>query len=227
MNKWLRIALHPTPELQRIDTSLRYTDILFGFVIRELFIRLANWPQLDTVTQLHLIAGTTLVLGSWIGFRRSLNRSSYEIKFFNLPLFRFLLDQIMLVLYFRIAVLTPVTPDPTLLPDTSSLAADTAQLLMYVFVLYVLWDVLGVWMAQAKKKDGKPRYPASKDGKMTEEAQSADWAGLSISFFALAFIIVLPHFFADQPARLLVATTVSLLAYRWFKELRTTLKSER
>jgi hypothetical protein len=225
MSKWLRIALHPTPDLQRVDTSLRYTDILFGFVIRELFIRLANWPLLDTVTQLHLIAGTTLVLGSWIGFRRSLNRSSYDIKFFSLPLSRFLLDQMMLILYFRIAVLTPVTPGPTP-PDANALAAATAQLLMYVFVLYVLWDILGVWMARTKKEDGKPRYPASKDQNMTEQAQSADWAGLSISASALAFIFVLPHFIADQPIRLLVAATVLLLAYRWVKEVRTTLKLE-
>ena len=44
------------------------------------------------------------MLGSWIGFRRSLNRTTYEVKFFNLPLFRFLMDQLMVILYFRIAV---------------------------------------------------------------------------------------------------------------------------
>jgi hypothetical protein len=137
-----RVMLHPVPEVGRIDTSLRYTDILFGFVIRELFLRLQNWPDLDAAVQWHLIVGTTLVLGSWIGYRRSLNRSSYEVKFFNLPLFRFVVDQGMLVLYFRIAVLTNV--DRTNLPTASVLAADTTKFVMYVFFLYVVWDLLGI-----------------------------------------------------------------------------------
>src|SRR6266404_5018759 len=106
MNARFRVALHPVPEPERFDTSLRYTDILFGFVIRELFLRIKNWPQLSGDVHWHLIVGTTLVLGSWIGFRRSLNRSVYQVKFFNLPLFRFIMDQLMLILYFRIAVLT-------------------------------------------------------------------------------------------------------------------------
>ena len=91
--RW-RVALHPIPQVGRIDTSLRYTDILFGFVIRELFLRLQNWPDLTAAVRWHLIVGTTLVLGSWIGYRRSLNRSSYEVKFFNLPLARFIVDQV-------------------------------------------------------------------------------------------------------------------------------------
>jgi hypothetical protein len=152
---------HPVPEIGCIDTSLRYTDILFGFVIRELFLRLQNWPELDAAVQLHLIVGTTLVLGSWIGYRRSLNRSSYEVKFFNLPLVRFIVDQWMLVLYFRIAVLTKV--DGSALPAASVLAIDTVRLVMYVFILYVLWDFLGIRMANAQTTAAngahKPRYP--------------------------------------------------------------------
>src|SRR5262249_2621206 len=140
MNPRWRVALHPVPEVGRIDTSLRYTDILFGFVIRELFLRLQNWPNLTTAVQWHLIVGTTLVLGSWIGYRRSLNRLSYEVKFFNLPLVRFIVDQIMLVLYFRIAVLTKV--DGSDLPAASVLTTDTARLVVYVFILYVVWDFL-------------------------------------------------------------------------------------
>src|ERR1700722_10238927 len=106
MNARLRLALHPKPELERFDTSLVYTDILFGFVIWELFRRLQNGTLLDPAVLLQPIVGTTLVLGSWIGFRRSLYRPIYQVKFFNLPLFRFIADQLMLILYFRVAVLT-------------------------------------------------------------------------------------------------------------------------
>src|SRR5438132_902411 len=103
----LRRVVSPPAEVSKVDTGLRFTDILFGFVIRELFLRLQNWATLPWFVRWQLIAGTALVLGSWIGFRRSLNRSSYELKFFNLPLLRFVLDQLMVILYFRVAVLAP------------------------------------------------------------------------------------------------------------------------
>jgi hypothetical protein len=140
--KYLRLALHPFPEIEKADTSLRYTDILFGFVIRELFLRLQNFPELDSYTQWHLLIGTTLVLGSWIGFRRSLNRSGYTVKFFNLPFFKFLLDQSMLVLYFRLAATTAV--DPTFVVPDPSLAVRTIELVTYIFGLYLGWDILGI-----------------------------------------------------------------------------------
>src|SRR5688500_15778712 len=101
--KRMLLVVSPPAEPTKRDTGLRFTDILFGFVIRELFIRLQDWGELAWFVRWQLIAATALVLGSWIGFRRSLNRSDYELKFFNLPLLRFVLDQLMVILYFRIA----------------------------------------------------------------------------------------------------------------------------
>ena len=65
----LSALLHPTPEPSKADTSLRYTDILFGFVIRELFFGLQNWPDIPNIIRIHLIVGTILVVGSWITVR--------------------------------------------------------------------------------------------------------------------------------------------------------------
>jgi hypothetical protein len=168
-----RAVLQPFPDVSKTDTSLRYTDILFGFVIRELFLRLQNWSALDSATRWHLIIGTVLVLGSWVGYRRSLKRSAYEVKFFNLPLLKFIADQLMLILYFRLAVMTPAngtlaaataTPLP---PDV--LATQTTFLVVQVFFLYVIWDVLGVWMAASRLPSGKPRYPIVKDQEKTQD----------------------------------------------------------
>ncbi len=228
MKARIRVALCPVPEPGRVDTSLRYTDILFGFVIRELFLRLQNWSQLDSGVRWHLIVGTTLVLGSWIGFRRSLNRTTYEVKFFNLPLFRFLIDQLMLILYFRIAVLTNVGGSD--LPTAGALTTNTIKLVMYVFVLYAVWDLLGIWMAEVKAPAGssgkKPRYPALKDGKMTDDWQRADWAGFSITASGLAVLMVLwLTAGAPNPNCLSLATVVLLLAYRLAKETRTSWRS--
>jgi hypothetical protein len=224
MNNRLRAVFHPIPEPERFDTSLRYTDILFGFAIRELFIRLQNWTQLDGAVQLHLVVATTLVLGSWIGFRRSLYRSGYQVKFFNLPLFRFLLDQLMLILYFRIAVLTEVNGKGSL--AAGDLAKSTTKIILYIFVLYFAWDLLGVWMAKAKTTaaDGskKPLYPVVEESKMTTEEQRVNWWGLLITVLSLGLVVLLWRF-ADclTPYESFVATTVLLFLYRWAKEIRT------
>lgn len=226
MNTFLRVAPHPVPDLDRFDTSLRYTDILFGFVIRELFLRLQNWSQLDRAVKLHLLVGTTLVLGSWIGFRRSLYRSSYQVKFFNLPLFRFIADQLMLILYFRVAVLTEVGGKQ--FPPAADLANSTTKLMIYVFVLYTVWDLLGIWMAKAKiiENDGKkkPRYPEvsnSREPQMTEKEQAPNWWGLLISIGGLCLLVL---FWLLRgcltPTGEFLAITAWLLVYRWLKEIR-------
>jgi hypothetical protein len=210
-------VFHPQPSPGTKDTSLRYTDILFGFVIRELFQRLSKFLDLQQTTQAHLIVGTVLVLGSWIGYRRSLYRSSYEVKFFNLPFFKFLVDQLMLILYFRIATVTPTEP----LQATPALAHTTLELVFFVFVLYLVWDVLGLVETTARK-DGRPVYTkVDKEGKMTEEPEQPNWAGFWITatctplFGALWF--VLPCI-GSVPA--LYITVFLLLVYRWLKENR-------
>lgn len=220
----LRIALHPVPELEKFDTGLRYTDILFGFVVRELFLRLQNWEHLAWAVQWHLIVGTTLVLGSWIGFRRSLYRSGYQLKFVNLPLVRFLVDQLMLILYFRIAVLTPV-PGPSSEPQVAAdLARETIRFVFYVFVLYGVWDLLGIWMAKAKiKVNGNltPRYP---DPATNQKQRINSW-GIGITGVSLVSFFLLERY-ADHfnPFHLFLSTAALLIVYRWSKEVRTSWK---
>jgi hypothetical protein len=222
----MNVALHPVPEVEKFDTGLRYTDILFGFVIRELFLRLQNWAHIDGATRWHLVVGATLVLGSWIGFRRSLYRSGYQLKFFNLPLFRFLVDQLMLILYFRIAVLVAVDA-PVGSLDPVNLARSTVTLVLYVFILYLAWDVLGIWMVKATIEvddQVKPRYPVvnEKEGSMTDKRQTINWKGILITAVCLLALGVLWKF-NDRlaPFQVFGATILLLLVYRWLKEIRT------
>ena len=228
MNRRLELALHPPPEVGRFDTGLRYTDILFGLVIRELFSRLQNWSLLGSAVRWHLVVGTTLVLGSWIGYRRSLNRTAYEVKFFNLPLLRWLVDQLMLVLYFRVATLTDLGGGKLLTPD--ELATTTSTLVLYVFVLYIFWDFLGIWMASASipgepAASRNPRYPKLGDEKSTKW-QSKDWPGLLITLSTLVLVAALRSA-ADRliPEALLIIMVVLLAGYRLAKEVRTSWRS--
>jgi uncharacterized membrane protein len=220
----LSAIFHPTPSASQADTSLRYTDILFGFVIRELFLRLQHWSEVPNVVRAHLIVGTILVLGSWIGFRRSLKRSSYDVKFFNLPFFQFLADQGMLILYFRVATLTPAEPEKldvqNMLPK--DLTAETLLALLSVFVLYLLWDILGL-RALYSFNEGKLRYQV--DGELAARRKQA-WQGLVITFVFFAFIFV--EWFVSacfEPIAVLNMLAVLLLLYRWIKEIRTTWQS--
>ncbi len=224
MSRVLRLAIHPVPELSVRDTSLRYTDILFGFVIRELFLRLQGWPGLEHAVRWQLVAGTVLVLGSWIGYRRSLNLSAFEVKFFNLPLGRFVVDQLMLILYFRIATLTPT--DGSAIPDRAALALHTARLIALVFVLYLIWDLLGIWMAAARRTDDngriRPRYPYVKGELITEEPARKDWIGLLVTASALVLLAAVWLSAPRAGARwVFPGIILVLLAYRWAKETKT------
>lgn len=231
MNRWLA-SVHPTPEPDKTDTSLRYTDILFGFVIRELFLRLQHSPNLPWILRWQLIAATVLVLGSWIGFRRSVNRPAYVVKFFNLPFFRFLLDQLMLILYFRVATLIPdVAGSKQTLPPGDAVTKDTSFLIMVIFALYVLWDLLGMWAAAARDPHDRtaklyPKVefdPAQGKSVKTTNTQSPDVAGFCISlcfFFVFLYLWWIANCLI--PIAALVAMTLLLLLYRWIKEVRTT-----
>jgi len=218
--------LHPKPEASRRGTVLTYTDILFGFVIQEVFVRLAALNHFFTEAIFwHLVIAAVLVLGSWIGYRRSLNRSEYEIKFFNLPFFRFVVDQIMLVIYFRIAVLT--SPSGSWGGTSKDLLTEGIVLLIATFVLYLLWDGLGIWMAVAKDKSSKPRYPIVRDGEKQSEPQRPNYRGALISISALAALIT--AFCAVNLGWLpgtplgFAAIVGILLIYRFLKEVRTSL----
>lgn len=198
----------PPAEQSRHGTGLQFTDILFGFVISQVFLRLQHWGDLSDFSRHQLICSTVLVLGSWIGFRRSLNRSEYELKFFNLPFFRFVLDQVMLVLYFRVATLTPLDPKKEV--NVADVTHETVKALCIIFMLYLAWDLLGQWMAR-----WAPKYSKSKK----------DWIGPSITFGGLVALLLLLHWIDSAQSfhattYLTVAIAV-LLLYRWGKEMRS------
>jgi hypothetical protein len=220
-------AICPPADVGKVDTSLRYTDVLFGFVIKELFVRLKNWAEIDSAIQWHLILGTALVLGSWIGYRRSINRAQYEVKFFNLPFFKFLVDQLMLILYFRLAVLTEADPTPPISarPD---LAAQSVELVTYVFVLYLVWDFLGLWMAKAKTGQAWKYPKVSGEGKdakaIPDNPADPNWRGTIITAVALAVLMMVSlvaNISAFGQDALMILTTMILIFYRLAKEIRS------
>lgn len=226
--RFLSNALAPPPEPTKHDTGLRFTDILFGFVAKEVFVRLAEWEKLSGFVRLHLVVAAIVVLGSWVGYRRSANRPGYEVKFLNLPLARLLLDQLMIILYFRLAVLTPA-PGEEARPGEAMQAGDlvhhTALILVLVFVLYAAWDLLGIRMAYVK---GGKWYPKIIDGKMSKTVMIKDWPAFWITFICLAVLALLlcvAGSDTDSPRAaqvFFVCLAVVLVGYRAAKEIKGT-----
>ncbi len=222
--------ISPPSEPSRFDTGLTFTDILFGLVIAEIFMRLQNWGVLPWINRWQLITATALVLGSWIGFRRSRNRTRYELKFFNLPFARFLLDQTMVLLYFRIATLTPNGAPFGV--DATKLVHKTTLSLLIVFGLYLFWDLGAVWMARSGPSS-TPRYPVIDDDtnkKLKSVRSNVDGWGLTISTVAAAAILVLflaanhPSVRKPEAEEVFVFATIILLVYRWLKDVRSSYK---
>ncbi len=146
---------NPSPTEDKLGTGLRLTDVIFGFVFKEVFFRLADWNEIPNdiawTVRIHLVLVAVLVLGSYIGYRNSLKRADYEIAFVNLPMVKFVLDQGMVVLYFVLATRTPDDPaDFAESPSTYGAAwmQDTITLVLAVTCLYLVWDFVSFLMTK-------------------------------------------------------------------------------
>lgn len=148
-----------------LATGLRFTDVLFGFVIRELVIRLVDWRVQPGWVRGHLMLTAVVVLGSYVGYRNSRKRADYQLRFANLPLLRFVLDQTMVFAYFRMAIATQdldlaANPVPsTIWAAPASLARIDAAMLALIAACYLAWDALGHAMALRTDSQGLRRYP--------------------------------------------------------------------
>ena len=234
ISEWLPKVMSPEATVSKAQTALTFTDVLFGFVIFELFTRIAHINTLAGYLQAQLILAATLVVASWIGFRTSLNRPKWEIKFINLPLARFLLDQAMVVLYFRVATLMPVPLTGGLsFPQPGPLVHDTLIALLSIFVLYALWDVGAMWMANAPLllRTESPKYPkVDADDKRTTAKVRTDWPAFVITVVVLLMIaftwLIFPGTNLDQRTAMyiFIGLTVLLLLYRFAKQIKTTFR---
>lgn len=132
------------------DTGLRFTDILFGFALREVVLRLVVWRELSTAVRVHLVLAVLIILCSYIGFRNSQKRGKFDLRFFNLATLRFLTDQGMVFLYFWVALYVSTARSASgelSLPTATTLVKFDARILLAIFALYIVWDLLSHWMA--------------------------------------------------------------------------------
>jgi hypothetical protein len=128
------------PKIDPATTGISFVDILFALAVGEVLMPLAPWAEDHTKHSLpapivwNLAVALVLILTSFIGYHNSENRPRFKIKFINISFWKFVLDILMVVVYFLFAAFAAVSP-----AQTQSLLL----LLLLVFALYVLWDLAG------------------------------------------------------------------------------------
>lgn len=125
-------------------TNLTFTDVIFGLTFTQIFIRASALLALSTAVDVHLALSLTVVVGSYIGYRKSLKRAAYKLGFFDLPLFRFVLDLFMVFLYYVLVV----TPDETKNPLALVHARTDSLLVLIIFAAYLAWDLISWRMSR-------------------------------------------------------------------------------
>lgn len=137
MRKWP----HRTPAVDDSSVGITFVGVLFALVIGEVFTGLRDLRSIAPASWGHLVVAIILTLTSWIGYHNSVNRPRYLIRFPNLPLLQFVLDIGMVVTYWLAAVTVELrTPAGAIDPD----ATPEAKCVAAAFVLYVLWDWVGL-----------------------------------------------------------------------------------
>lgn len=126
------------------------SDILSGERVKEVL-------RTRYISLLHLSVVTTLTVTSVIGYYTSVNLPKLRVRFFNKPFLQFLLDVMMVFVYF---LLIQVAETPTSAAD----ARPEVYLVFLSFVLYALWDLVSYMLTvdgDAQKALGRDYDPTA------------------------------------------------------------------
>jgi len=190
-------------EEDRTRTSLTFTDVIFGLVIRQIFVEAIPLSKLSLTVKVHLALALVVVVGSYIGYRSSLKRGSFPLLFFNIPLIRFILDLVMIFLYY----LLTVTPDAATNPSSAVVSARfDSTVVTLIFALFLLWDFAGQWMESSG-------YPVTTNPTRTW-ITFAGWFGSGVVLaYAYIFRPTTRVTLGIDSALILIS-----LVYRWLKD---------
>lgn len=212
MSKWL----HPWPKREpRVDErtiGIGFVDVLFGLVIAAVLQPFGDVGKVPTVGRYQLVLAGVLTVTSWIGYHNSWNRPRYFILFPNLPLFQFLIDVALVVVYFLTAITAPgATPGV-------SREASVVIVSIFVaisFVLYALWDVVAYRM----RKDA--RYERRSLGNDVPARRKVSYVFAILTAAIAVGVAVAGPDSTAAIVRIETLLMVLIVAYRFLKEYVT------
>ena len=154
-----------------------FIGVLFAAVVTKI-LDLSTSSATAGVGKAQLVVAAVLTIASWVGYHNSLNRISYKIYFFNLPLARFAIEMSHVYLYWLVATSAEqVKKDsPSALPE--------AVLLTVVFGSYICWDQVALAMRKSH---------SYADLKMSEDKPRR--RNVTVTFFAVFAVLIVPAAF--------------------------------
>jgi hypothetical protein len=191
-------------------TSLTFTDVIFGLVITQIFVQAVPYSKLQPEVLLHLGLALVVVIGSYIGYRKSLKRRDVPLSFFSWPLIRFGLDLAMIFCYYLLAV----TPNTSTNPALKSVDPKfDATMIAIIFLLYLLWDVVSGIMSHS--------YEVKYEGSRT-----AITVGALVLCLLVLWMAHHLHRTTNETLGIDAALIGIVLLYRWAKDSQAQPKKE-
>jgi hypothetical protein len=198
------------PEIDPRNTGVTFVDVLFALVVGKI-LDVSTSGALPGAAIGHLLVGAVLTITSWVGYHNSVNRVRYFLRFWNLPIFMFLVDILLVYDYW----LVPVTAQHQVAAHNEPEVLSTTTLVAIAAGLYVVWDFIALRIRKSDKYKARPegqdipyrRYP-------------------SMALFGLTVAVLGVVYYAEPcttaPVVLIdVLLIVLLLAYRTLKERLT------
>lgn len=217
-------ALTARAQIDRGLVGITFIDVLFALVVGQVLQPLVAWDELPVAGFFHMAVAFVLTVASWIGYHNSFNRPHYYIGFFNLPLWQFTVDALLVIVYWLTASYiegryafgsVEVVRSPSARPEAVFVAMS--------FFLYVIWDGI------AKRMRYSDRYKLFR-----EDLDKPRRRTVTRVSFLLAAVVAVVGWWVNPSGSLWIAAIDSvlillLLGYRIAKETvggRTTVRDE-
>jgi hypothetical protein len=139
MSYWL-----PKPELdENAKVGLSFIGIGYGVVLVAVF-PMKQLTSIGVAGRFHLALAAVMLVVSYMGYYT--NRQLYaawRVKFFNIPLFQYIISFGILFLYWELGVTLPKSGPPTPVSET--------VIVLIVFAAYLAWDCLEVTVQESQR----------------------------------------------------------------------------
>ncbi|MGA8725555.1 MAG: hypothetical protein WB565_10970 [Acidimicrobiales bacterium] len=130
-----------------------FIDILFGFVVAEIFAAFTTVQGNEYASWANLILALAIVVFSWLGYHKAKDAYSRTISFRDPSIIQFLIDVGVVALYLALVKQSEhAQAVARLAPHQPLSIRPQAITIIAIFGLYLIWDLLQIHLADDSKK---------------------------------------------------------------------------